>query len=305
MIKIYVLTGFLGSGKTTLLNSFLKQLSRFKNVVIENEFGNANVDAHLVDKKYDRLFELTNGCLCCSLDQELWDVLFQLIKTSTKPDHLFIETSGVANPLVVLDLLSNPKIKEFFFVEHVISVVDLENYEQRNKQTLEFGKQIASATTIIINKSEKCEQIKKQEAYNFIRKVQPYAQLLFSNNGEVNWNELKSNTHLYSHELVSSINNEHTSGLNNVSISLPNNCDIKKVLSILKMILQLYSHQVFRIKGIIKDLSGKFYSVNSTGLYIETNEIEQLFDFVGNQLVFIGIGLKKESMLRFFIGLNS
>jgi G3E family GTPase len=211
----------------------------------------------------------------------------------------------VANPLVVLDLLSNPKIKEFFFVEHVISVVDLENYEQRNKQTLEFGKQIASATTIIINKSEKCEQIKKQEAYNFIRKVQPYAQLLFSNNGEVNWNELKSNTHLYSHELVSSINNEHTSGLNNVSISLPNNCDIKKVLSILKMILQLYSHQVFRIKGIIKDLSGKFYSVNSTGLYIETNEIEQLFDFVGNQLVFIGIGLKKESMLRFFIGLNS
>lgn len=305
MIKIYVLTGFLGSGKTTLLNSFLKQLSRFKNVVIENEFGNANVDAHLVDKKYDRLFELTNGCLCCLLDQELWDVLFQLIKTSTKPDHLFIETSGVANPLVVLDLLSNPKIKEFFFVEHVISVVDLENYEQRNKQTLEFGKQIASATTIIINKSEKCEQIKKQEAYNFIRKVQPYAQLLFSNNGEVNWNELKSNTHLYSHELVSSINNEHTSGLNNVSISLPNNCDIKKVLSILKMILQLYSHQVFRIKGIIKDLSGKFYSVNSTGLYIETHEIEQLFELVGNQLVFIGIGLKKESMLRFFIGLNS
>ena len=74
-INVYLITGFLGAGKTTLLNHLLKSLDGTRNVVIENEFGKASIDGNLIAKQYSQLYELNNGCICCSLDEELYDVL--------------------------------------------------------------------------------------------------------------------------------------------------------------------------------------------------------------------------------------
>ena len=70
-INVYIITGFLGSGKTTLLNNLLQQFGNEKNVVIENEFGKINIDATLVNGAYEAVYELTNGCICCSINNQL------------------------------------------------------------------------------------------------------------------------------------------------------------------------------------------------------------------------------------------
>jgi len=91
-INTYIITGFLGSGKTTLLNELIKLIPEQVGI-IENEFGKINIDSSLIEKKYDQLFELTNGCLCCSLNGELVTTLHEIIKSEAPIKNLFIETT--------------------------------------------------------------------------------------------------------------------------------------------------------------------------------------------------------------------
>jgi G3E family GTPase len=302
MIPLHIITGFLGSGKTTILNSILYQLKDFDNIVIENEFGKVNIDSSLIQTQYNQVFELTNGCICCSLDNELWDILFKILKQESRPNHVFIETSGIADPLTVIDLISNPKLKVHFNLKHIITIVDAENYTERAKQAVEFGKQIACATTIIINKVHQFNDETLTNLNVFLAKVNPFAKILIAKEGKIKWADVEIEHSEFKLPIVHA--KQHTPGLNHVSIKLDPNIPLEKIVTVLKKILQLYSNQVFRIKGIVKDLNGRCFSINSTGLYIVSEEIHLNSLVEENQLVFIGLSLKQESMLRFFNGVK-
>jgi Putative GTPases (G3E family) len=97
-IDVYIFTGFLGSGKTTLLNSLLSKIAKTKKiVVIENEIGEVNIDSKLINNLSHYTYELTQGCICCSLSDDLYDILFQIYESNSKPDVVVIETTGIAD----------------------------------------------------------------------------------------------------------------------------------------------------------------------------------------------------------------
>ena len=153
MINTFIITGFLGAGKTTFLNFLLKQHASQSNIVIENEFGKANIDSLLIDEKIDQIVELTSGCICCSLNNELVDSLAKLNKLAKKPDNLFIETTGIADAGNIISILKSPLFEEKFKLINVICIVDAETIEDRLVDTLEAGKQIAVSNLILINKT--------------------------------------------------------------------------------------------------------------------------------------------------------
>lgn len=155
-IPVTVLTGFLGSGKTTLLNHLIKSMPDKKFAIIENEFGKIPIDNELVISAEEDLFTLENGCICCSLQSDITDILVRLAARKEKIDHVIIESTGVADPAPVAQLfINNMQLQHFFSLDGVICVVDAVNFELQKQQQPETIKQLVMADLIVINKTDK------------------------------------------------------------------------------------------------------------------------------------------------------
>lgn len=124
-IPVTVLTGFLGSGKTTLLNRILTEQHGRKLAVIENEFGEVGVDNQLVIQSDEELFEMNNGCICCSVRGDLIRVLGRLLKRKDRLDGILIETTGLANPAPVAQtFFTDDEMRRSFRLDAIVTVVD-------------------------------------------------------------------------------------------------------------------------------------------------------------------------------------
>jgi G3E family GTPase len=154
-VPVMVLTGFLGAGKTTLLNRILSGDCSRRYAVIVNEFGEIGIDGDLIVSAEEELFEMSNGCICCSVRGDLVRTLHQLLSRRGAFDCIVIETTGVANPGPVL---------QTFFIDHVLkartvldsvtTVVDARHIGLRLADTPAAAEQIAFADQIILNKTE-------------------------------------------------------------------------------------------------------------------------------------------------------
>ena len=132
-IPATVVTGFLGSGKTTLISSLLRQANGKRIAIIVNEFGELDVDAELIRgcalencpaDEQNGIYELANGCICCTVEEEFLPVMKELVKRRHSIDHIVIETSGLALPKPLVQAFNWPEIKQFCTVDAVITVVD-------------------------------------------------------------------------------------------------------------------------------------------------------------------------------------
>ncbi len=122
-IPVTVLTGFLGAGKTTLLNRILTEQHGLKLAVIENEFGEVGVDNQLVISSDEELFEMNNGCICCSVRGDLIRILGRLLKRKDRLDGVLIETTGLANPAPVAQtFFTDDEIKAAFRLDAIVTV---------------------------------------------------------------------------------------------------------------------------------------------------------------------------------------
>ena len=124
-IPVTILTGFLGSGKTTLLNRILSENHGKKIAVIENEFGEVGVDNELVIDADEEIFEMNNGCICCTVRGDLIRILTRLTKRKDKLDMILVETTGMANPAPVAQTFwVDNDLQEQFSLDAIITMVD-------------------------------------------------------------------------------------------------------------------------------------------------------------------------------------
>lgn len=154
-IPVTVLTGFLGSGKTTLLNRILTESHGQRIAVIENEFGEIGVDQELVINAEEEIFEMNNGCICCTVRGDLIRILGNLVARRDKFDRVVLETTGLANPgPVAQTFFVDDSVRGSFALDGIVTLIDAAHFEQQLADSQETHTQVAFADIILINKTD-------------------------------------------------------------------------------------------------------------------------------------------------------
>lgn len=156
-IPATVVTGFLGSGKTTLLNRILSGDHGLKIAVLVNDFGSIDIDAQLIiDVSQPNVISLANGCICCSMQDDLVAVLGNLVKRGAQiPDHVLIESSGVSDPARIVHTLRYPQLRSRFKMDAVIAILDAAHFGELDGDSADLARaQLEVADIVIINKTD-------------------------------------------------------------------------------------------------------------------------------------------------------
>ncbi|MBV9064435.1 MAG: GTP-binding protein, partial [Methylobacteriaceae bacterium] len=177
-IPVTVLTGYLGAGKTTLLNRILSEDHGRKFAVIVNEFGEIGIDNDLVVGADEEVFEMNNGCICCTVRGDLIRIVEGLMKRKGKFDAIIVETTGLADPAPVAQtFFVDADVQEAARLDAVVTVADAKWLLDRLKDAPEAKNQIAFADVIILNKTDLVSKDELEEVEARIRGINPYAKL--------------------------------------------------------------------------------------------------------------------------------
>ncbi len=178
-IPVTVLTGYLGAGKTTLLNRILSENHGKKYAVVINEFGELGVDNDLVVDADEEVFEMNNGCICCTVRGDLIRIVGQLVKRKDRLDGIIIETTGLADPAPVAQtFFVDDQVKTRSRLDAIVTVVDAKHLLARLLDSHEAEEQVAFADVIVLNKTDLVtpEELEGVEAR--IRSINRYARVL-------------------------------------------------------------------------------------------------------------------------------
>jgi len=177
-IPVTVLTGYLGAGKTTLLNRILSEPHGQKFAVIVNEFGEIGIDNELVVNADEEVFEMNNGCICCTVRGDLVRIIDGLMRRKGKFDAIIVETTGLADPAPVAQtFFMDEQVGAKTKLDAVVTVADAKWLKDRLKDAPEAKNQIAFADVILVNKTDLVEPPELAEIEARIRGINPYARL--------------------------------------------------------------------------------------------------------------------------------
>jgi G3E family GTPase len=177
-IPVTVLTGYLGAGKTTLLNRILSEPHGKRYAVIVNEFGEIGIDNELVVGADEEVFEMNNGCICCTVRGDLVRILDGLMRRKGKFDAIIVETTGLADPAPVAQtFFIDENVGRRTKLDAVVTVADAKWLNERLKDAPEAKNQIAFADVILINKTDLVSPEELSEVEARIRGINPYAKV--------------------------------------------------------------------------------------------------------------------------------
>ena len=201
-IPVTIITGFLGAGKTSLLNNLIRKYPEKKFAIIENEFGETGIDGGLIAAAPEAIFELNNGCICCTLGDDFIFTLENLLGSSYAFDHLLVETTGIADPSGIVDaFISGSTIQQKFRIDSVMCVADALNMEDLFDKQPEVRKQIVLADLVLLNKIDAVNQDKVAILTRIIEGINPMTRILPTTFGSIDGIDVL-NIHSFSGEAV-------------------------------------------------------------------------------------------------------
>ncbi len=184
-MPVTIITGFLGSGKTTLLNQILKNKQDLKVAVLVNEFGDINIDSQLLVSMDEDMVELSNGCICCTINDGLVDAVYRVLEREERIDYLVIETTGIADPLPIILTFLGTELRDLTNLDSILTLVDSEAFNHEHFQSEAALKQITYGDIVLLNKTDLVTQEKLEKLEDYIREVKAGAKILHTRYGQV------------------------------------------------------------------------------------------------------------------------
>lgn len=184
-LPVTIITGFLGSGKTTLLNHILTNNQDLKVVILVNEFGDIDIDSQLLISVEENMVSLSNGCICCTINDDLMDTVFQILESDKKIDYLIVETTGVAATLPIILTFLSPELRDLIRLDSVLTLIDADNFTSEHFDSDAALKQIIYGDIFILNKVDLVSETKIKQLEEDILCIKNRANILCSQYGKV------------------------------------------------------------------------------------------------------------------------
>ncbi len=313
-IPVTILTGFLGAGKTTLLNRILTERHGLRIAVIENEFGELGVDHELVINTEEELFEMNNGCICCTVRGDLVRILGNLMKRRNRFDRILIETTGLADPgPVVQTFLADDEIQAKLMVDAVITVVDAAHILLHLDDSDEAKEQIAFADVILLNKCDLVSAPALNALEKRLRGVNAMAKIHRTVNAQIEVpkvlevggfnldHAMEVDPHFLEEE-AEHHHHHHDEEITSVGLERSGQCNAQKLNGWLSELLRTKGQDIFRMKGVFA-VKGNPERVILQGVHMTLNAASG-GPWNGrpskNSLVFIGRNLDRKALAESF-----
>ncbi|RRH99711.1 GTP-binding protein [Mesorhizobium tamadayense] len=257
---VTVLTGYLGAGKTTLLNRILSEQHGKKYAVIVNEFGEVGIDNDLVVDADEEVFEMNNGCICCTVRGDLIRIIEGLMRRKDRFDAILVETTGLADPAPVAQtFFVDDDVRQKTKLDAIVTVVDAKHLLGEIDQAHEAQEQLAFADIVVLNKTDlvTAEELTAVEAR--IRKINPTAAITHSTRCDVPLDQVL-NRGAFDLDRILEIepdfldeehDHEHDEHVTSFSLVTEQPLDARKFLPWVQMITQRLGMDILRMKGIL------------------------------------------------------
>ena len=312
-VPVTVVTGFLGSGKTTLVNFILSENHGKRIAVIENEFGEIGIDDALVIDAEEEIFEMNNGCICCTVRGDLIRILGTLMKRRDKFDYILVETTGLADPAPVAQtFFVDEEIRAQLRLDAIVTVVDAKHLALHLFEEKEEGienealEQLAFADRVLINKVDLVNEEELLLVEKQIRSINAGASLVRTQMSKVDLDWVL-NARAFELSRVLEVDPQfleesehmHDQSITSVGIEVDGSVDLEKINDWLGWLLREKGTEIFRMKGIL--------NINGSENRFVFQGVHMLFDGQPdrawrtdetrvNKMIFIGRNLDRDDL---------